>query len=216
MASSSSSASSSRGSGNDKRGKGPTKPIDFANHTFVAGELYDVLDPPTEVWSPGKIVQVYPHKVLVHYPGWDSVEHDVEIPRDEYASLFAPAWTHVLRCKCWVSLTSKLPLWPCVVQIRKVIEGGSEVGESYLRGHARLFVIVYGDTTMAHLKPWQGTERGVWLAASNVSPFHTKQEERIAKGDSFREPVRSNFMTALKQVTALSERVSGRGRGCGR
>jgi hypothetical protein len=94
-----------------------------------------------------------------------------------------------------------------VVQIRKVIDGGSKEGESYLQEHARLFVIVLGDTKIAHLRPWEGTERGVWLATSKISPFLPKAEERTAIGEAFREPIRSNFLLALGQLKSLSEQV---------
>lgn len=207
-----SSTSSSASNSSGKYGKGKTKSINFANHKFVVGELYDVLDPLAEVWNPAEIVKVFQNKVLVHFPGWDSVQWDEEIKIDQYQSRFAPPWTHVLRCKCFVQLSSKLPQWPCVVYIRNVIDGGSEGGESYLREYKRMYVIVYGDTNLPHLKPWTW-EGGVWMPSSQISPFLKNEEDRTAKGDSFREPIRSNFLLALRQLKKLPEKVRECGTG---
>lgn len=161
---------------------------------WMKGDFVDVLDPKSEVYCPGEILEVFAdERYLIKYLGWEDSWNE-EISWKDVDRLL-PAESYVFRCKAWVKLSTKLKSWPCVVYVRKP-RLGSKIGENYLRDETRLCVVPCGDGPC--LKPYK---HGVWYEVKKISPFLINREKNIADGlENLESRAKETFVKAISEL----------------
>lgn len=159
------------------------------------GEVVDVLDT-HDVYCPAVIKKIVSKSsVFVSYIGWgeewDEVITDMSrITRNK-----------TVLAKAWVKLSRTFCLWPCVVYIRRPLDGSKD-GENYLKEEEQRCYVVPCGESKPPLKPYK---HGVWMLASHISPLSKNYEARVADGNKSIHKV--HFSASLAELESDSMSV---------
>jgi hypothetical protein len=182
---------------------------------FSLGDKVDIAAS-DNVWCSAQIVNIFFDRlflsrskpsfttsgITVRYEGW-SIAYNEDIFEQWRIQ---PIGSQVLKCKCWVYLNKQLPMWPCVMSLRTVVNENVNGVETLLT-EDRVFVRLWGKPSLC-TRPWN---QGFWLPAKHVKPFSSTHQEvtNVKLSLTFNYKVSECWAEAVREFRDVANDTTG-------